>query len=241
VETTPAKDGSDDCKYHQLDIDNQVETTPASDGSDEFDFDQSVSTGSGKKVERRKAEKSEKDTVYRARKGQERCIAITTQQKQCSYHAVNSTVFCHFHGKNKLDELSPGSKSSICELERCSSASTAAKDASTAAKDYDSAASNSGDSDSEDDNVLRPYKHKEFLKMWSDCEEYCGEMTDEIESTRRVRGANQKMSPEDTDGQLKAQYGRLLPRAMRVGDSNSCVCVARSTMYSPKWFWRYRG
>jgi hypothetical protein len=52
--------------------------------------------------------------------------------------------------------------------------------------------------------------------MWHECEEYFGEMTDEIESTRRVRGANSKMAPGDTDGQLKAQYGRLLPRAMKV-------------------------
>ena len=72
------------------------------------------------------------------------------------------------------------------------------------------------DESDESDSEERPYKHKEFLQMWRRCEEYCGEMTEEIESTRRVRGANNRMAPEDTNGQLKAQYGRLLPRAMKV-------------------------
>jgi hypothetical protein len=62
----------------------------------------------------------------------------------------------------------------------------------------------------------RPYTHREFLKMWKKCEEFVGESTDDIESTRYVRGANKSLSPEDTDGQTKAQYGRLLPRAMKV-------------------------
>ena len=62
----------------------------------------------------------------------------------------------------------------------------------------------------------RPYSHREFLTMWKKCEEFVGESTDDIESTRYVRGANKSLSPEDTDGQIKAQYGRLLPRAMKV-------------------------
>jgi hypothetical protein len=62
----------------------------------------------------------------------------------------------------------------------------------------------------------RPYTHREFLKMWKKCEEFVGESTDDIETTKHVRGANHSLSPEDTDGQTKAQYGRLLPRAMKV-------------------------
>jgi len=42
-----------------------------------------------------------------------------------------------------------------------------------------------------------------------------GQNTEEIEKSKRVRAANYKMDPNDTDGQLKAQYGRLLPGAMK--------------------------
>jgi hypothetical protein len=55
--------------------------------------------------------------------------------------------------------------------------------------------------------------------MWRTCEAYCGEMTEDIENSRLIRGANSKMAPEDSDGQLKAQYGRLLPFAMKVSYS----------------------
>jgi hypothetical protein len=61
----------------------------------------------------------------------------------------------------------------------------------------------------------KSYTHSEFLSMWHRCEELFGEGTDEIESSRRVRASNQKMNPDDTDGQLKAQYGRLLPLGMK--------------------------
>jgi hypothetical protein len=61
----------------------------------------------------------------------------------------------------------------------------------------------------------RPYTHKEFVKLWKNFEELYMS-TDEIESSKQVRGANQSMCPSDTDGQAKAQYGRLLPRAMKV-------------------------
>lgn len=195
--------------------DSEVETSdseeyiPGRFASNEFDFDSSISGNVfGHEIETQKPKKTEKDTVYRARKGQERCIAINSTEKQCSYQAVNRTVYCHSHGKNHLNELSPESKSSLCQLQRSS--------ASGNDMDNDSSISDSGESDADDDNEPRPYKHKEFLRMWRECEEYCGVKTDEIENTRRVRGANQSMSPDDTDGQLKAQYGRLLPRAMKV-------------------------
>ena len=70
----------------------------------------------------------------------------------------------------------------------------------------------------------RHYHQTEFITMWETCETFIGEMTDEIEATRRVRAANSKMSAEDTDGQLKAQYGRLLPRAMKVCCA-LCFCI----------------
>jgi hypothetical protein len=101
------------------------------------------------------------------------------------------------------------------------SAASSPEEAAVSSEASSDSEESSSESESSEDgnNVPRTYKYKEFLKMWRECEEYCGELTDEIESTRRVRGANSNMNPEDTDGQLKAQYGRLLPRAMTVGSA----------------------
>jgi hypothetical protein len=60
-----------------------------------------------------------------------------------------------------------------------------------------------------------PYSHSDFLAMWRRAESIIGDDTDEIENSKMVRAANFKMNPKDTDGQLKAQYGRLLPNAMK--------------------------
>lgn len=78
--------------------------------------------------------------------------------------------------------------------------------------------------------TTRTYTHKEFIQMWKNFEEFHAS-TDEIESSRMIRGANQSMSAEDTDGQAKAQYGRLLPRAMKVS-LHSCRVSSNRTYFS---------
>lgn len=49
--------------------------------------------------------------------------------------------------------------------------------------------------------------------MWLRAETYFGETTEDIEEGSLVRAANKCVDREDSNGQLKAQYGRLLPDA----------------------------
>ena len=155
------------------------------------------------------------DTIYRGRKGQFRCIAVSSRGQLCPYQSVNDTVYCFCHA-----ELSQVFFQSSSPPSLPSPTVAAAKNAEETESDSDDS---SEDDDSNEGTEGRPYRFKEFMRMWHECEEYFGEMTDEIESTRRVRGANSRMSPEDTNGQLKAQYGRLLPRAMKVSKNNVAV------------------
>lgn len=50
--------------------------------------------------------------------------------------------------------------------------------------------------------------------MWKNWEKKTERM-DEVEDSRLIKRANNTMSPTDTDGQVKAQYGRVLPHAMK--------------------------
>ena len=205
------------CRYHKI-LQNGDESHSAStiaaksprtvssyNSQNEFDFEQSVAAEAGSTTSPSSAsvDNSKGDTLYRRGKGQERCIAINAAGKACIYSAVNSSVFCYYHGK----------RSSIFKDVLCPSKEEDS-DSNESSSESDDESFDSDDFDENDET--RPYRYSEFLQMWEACEEYCGEETDEIESTRRIRGANKKMSCEDTDGQLKAQYGRLLPRAMQV-------------------------
>ena len=79
-----------------------------------------------------------------------------------------------------------------------------------------------GDAANVEGSTRGPYTYTEFLGMWTKCEEEkLHQRIDDIEATHHVRGANSRMCPEDTDGQAKAQYGRLLPLAMKV---SFCCC-----------------
>lgn len=84
-----------------------------------------------------------------------------------------------------------------------------------------------------DDGQPRCYTFKEFLSMWEYVEGFTGEETDEVEATKCVRSSNQSMDPEDTVGQAKAQYGRLLPGAMRVRIINAHNSLAYFFQISP--------
>ena len=89
--------------------------------------------------------------------------------------------------------------------------------------DSSSSATFSSGSDSEDsrisddtnyDDYCMAYSHKEFFNMWKNWEKKTERM-DEVEDSRLIKRANNTMSPTDTDGQVKAQYGRVLPHAMK--------------------------
>ena len=86
-----------------------------------------------------------------------------------------------------------------------------------------SSATFSSGSDSEDshlsddttyDAYCKAYTHKEFFNMWKNWEKKT-ERVDEVEDSRLIKRANNTMCPADTDGQVKAQYGRVLPHAMK--------------------------
>lgn len=145
------------------------------------------------------------DIPFMGQSGQLRCIGLNNRGDLCGNQAVIGTAYCYTHAE-VVYEVSGGATAEtepdISTDER--SATSSEKSCSTVSDEETS------------DSIPRPYKYREFIQMWTDGEEYFGEGTDEIESTRRVRGANSRVSPEDTDGQLKAQYGRLLPSAMKV-------------------------
>jgi hypothetical protein len=153
------------------------------------------------------------DKLFTGKKRQFRCTALSGTGQLCPYQSASKATYCFWHtelNQASLQDSSP-TKSYGSDSETASAESSINENADSD-RDSDSELSY----EEEGDTIAGPYKFKEFMKMWHGCEEYFGEMTDEIESTRRVRGANSRMSPEDTDGQLKAQYGRLLPRAMKV-------------------------
>jgi hypothetical protein len=54
---------------------------------------------------------------------------------------------------------------------------------------------------------------EDFKHLWRLAELRLGETTEDIENGRRIRAANASMVSEDTTGQRKAQYGRILPDA----------------------------
>ena len=125
------------------------------------------------------------------------CQYISPKGDRCPYKIINTNSVC-CRGHTYLEE----------EVKAKLAAKT----------DDNSSEDSSGDSSSEgsDNGEPRCYTYKEFIKMWEQVEGFTGQDTDDVETMKLVRGANQCMDPEDTVGQAKAQYGRLLPRAMKV-------------------------
>ena len=62
----------------------------------------------------------------------------------------------------------------------------------------------------------RPYRDHDYAKILKDLEDYTQEATRDLEETKAVRGANYAMNRKDSLDQGKAQYGRLLTRAIRM-------------------------
>jgi hypothetical protein len=170
----------------------------------------------------------------------DRCVFVR-DKKRCESQCTRGSVFCAVHDSEGISSAS-GEAGETIENDSTASPDTSKKpveplvvskypslndtlqptsnDKSSDSSDDHSSDDENDTSEDDDSNPQgqpssRTYTHSEFLSMWHRCEELFGEGTDEIESTRRVRAANQKMNPDDTDGQLKAQYGRLLPLGMK--------------------------
>ena len=147
--------------------------------------------------------------------------------KQCSGLATAGEVMCskcrRSCGKMKesLFETCEGSDLSVEGSSKESTSSSATESSEetnsyssedTTDNDYDS--DDSDESDEDYDSYCSAYTHNEFFKLWRDWEKKT-EKTDEVEDSQLIRRANKSMDPDDTKGQQKAQYGRVLPQAMK--------------------------
>ena len=143
-----------------------------------------------------------KDRLFFAKGNRLQCHYEARDGRRCPYQRKRGTdIYCYGHDILTPQVLASMARSGI---------------------KIDSSSSDDDSSTSDDDNERsssmrqpRTYTHREFLKMWKNFEKFYMS-TDEIENSKQVRSANQSMCPEDTDGQAKAQYGRLLPAAMKV-------------------------
>lgn len=147
--------------------------------------------------------------------------------KQCSGLATAGEVMCskcrRSCGKMKesLFETCEDSDLSVEGSSKESTSSSATESSEetnsyssedTTDDDYDS--DESDESDVDYDSYCSAYTHNEFFKLWRDWEKKT-EKTDEVEDSQLIRRANNNMDPDDTKGQQKAQYGRVLPQAMK--------------------------
>eukprot|EP00934_Nitzschia_sp_Nitz4_P002494 Nitzschia sp. Nitz4//scaffold267_size26297//22673//25031//NITZ4_008273-RA/size26297-augustus-gene-0.21-mRNA-1//-1//CDS//3329544917//2484//frame0 len=156
-----------------------------------------------------------KDSYFRGKANHERCVFINSNGKPCPYNAVNDTICCNEHAEwiSKWAKMAP-SRAVV----------------SSSWDDSDDEEEDGDDDPASDKDPHRPYRYNEFLQLWKECEEFLGETTDDIESSRRVRSANQAMCPGDTDGQTKAQYGRILPKAMKTM-LNKILCLSHNDVF----------
>ena len=163
---------------------------------------------------------SSKDRTAKA--GDHRCHYVTQKNRACRYVAVYNSDFCNKHLRCDRSSSLPNGSSDTSSGKR--KGATLPVRSSESGSEIESV--NHDSQNDEDPNEERPYRHKEFMELWSRAEDMFGVNTDEIENTRLVRGANYKVSPSDTDGQSKAQYGRLLPRAMKVRMFNTLWTIS---------------
>ena len=84
-------------------------------------------------------------------------------------------------------------------------------------------------SSDDDDDPL--YTKEEFKTMWRAAETDIGHTTEEIESGSLVRGANSEIRTEDSSGQKKAPYGRILPDAVDYIFSSSILDLQRNDVF----------
>ncbi len=155
-----------------------------------------------------------KDVTFTQNANEERCVYISSSGEECPYRTMDKedAVYCQGH-----DVLTARLKYLL---------RTRSSDAPHKCHESDgNLSSEASDDDGERQHSpsrvheTRPYTHREFMRLWKKCEDFVGESTDDIENTKHVRSANKGLCPEDTNRQAKAQYGRLLPQAMKVRKS----------------------
>jgi len=139
--------------------------------------------------------------------------------KQCQNMALEGKILC----SECLQSWDETKKSSFEYLENSEASKLEMSGERMGSDEYSSETFSSDSDDSEDSRVsddtnydayCTAYTHKEFFKMWTNWEKKT-EKVDEVEDSRLIKRANNTMSPTDTDGQVKAQYGRVLPHAMK--------------------------
>ncbi|KAL3908866.1 MAG: hypothetical protein SGILL_008318 [Bacillariaceae sp.] len=167
------------------------------------------------------------------RRVRNRCVFVNGSN-QCSNHAHPGSLMCTEHGGtnehqgnvNIFDIFTPTMnepiEDSINELSISQSNHPLEEDSDNEVKGMESRTSSDESDESTIDSLSGEsnastdmYTRQEFEHLWEEAERLFGDSTDEIEDSKLVRAANQKMDPADTEGQAKAQYGRLLPRAMK--------------------------
>ncbi len=133
------------------------------------------------------------------------------QGKQCENMAVKGKILCKECIVSTKYGYSDGSGSEAESRSKNSDSDSSSSATFSSSEDsQDSLVSD----DTDYDAYCMAYTHKEFFKMWKNWEKKTERM-DEVEDSRLIKRANNTMSPTDTDGQVKAQYGRVLPHAMK--------------------------
>jgi hypothetical protein len=135
--------------------------------------------------------------------------------KQCQNMALDGKILCS-ECLQTWDE--PKNSSSEHSGESELEASAEEMDSDDSSSTFSSGTENSEDSlvsdDTNYDAYCSAYSHNEFFKIWKNWEKKT-EKVDEVEDSRLIKRANNTMRATDTDGQVKAQYGRVLPHAMK--------------------------
>ncbi len=130
--------------------------------------------------------------------------------KQCENMAVKGKILCK--------ECIIATKYDYSDCSESSESGSGDSDTDSSSATFSSGSDDSRDSrisdDTNYDTYCMAYTHKEFFNMWKNWEKKTERM-DEVEDSRLIKRANNTMSPTDTDGQVKAQYGRVLPHAMK--------------------------
>ena len=158
------------------------------------------------------------DAVVFAKSAREQC-EYSEFRERCRCQAIEGTSHCLKHeGTCGVKTLPVAKETSTTEEDSYESYSEDSE--SSSASDLDLFSSSEEDSKA---SVARPFKQKEFVRLWRECESYYGARIDVTESSRRVRAANQQMTQSDSEGQERAPYGRLLPRATKVNSRVKCM------------------
>ena len=189
--SVPTEESNSDFEEPRLTVSRQHLTKQKRKRGDTADADNlSAELSDSNQDKKMPAKDSSKDRT--AKPGEHRCHYVTQKNRGCRFVAVNGTNKCYMHSRGN----GPSRATREAQLENTESVHS--------------------NSQNDGEGVERPYNHKEYMDLWFEAEDTFGVNTDEIENTKLVRGANYKVSASDSDGQSKAQYGRLLPRAMGV-------------------------